>query len=172
MHVNPATGAAALAPLNGRGVDQLGFLVRDLDEAVERWSRTFGLGPWLIYRYAPDTVPTLNYRDGPGRFSLRLALSAGRPQIELIQPLEGPCVYDGWIEQRGEGLHHVATIVDSIETVRPELEAAGHPLVQWGGGYGLDGDGGFAYFDTVGTLGLWTELIELPARRRPPLATR
>ena len=39
---------------------------------------------------------------------------------------------------------------------------------QTGGGYGLDGDGGYAYFDTVASFGVILELIEVPKRRREP----
>ena len=38
-------------------------------------------------------------------------------------------------------------------------------------GYGLDGDGGFAYLDTIDDVGMIVELIEFPARRREPEGT-
>ena len=33
---------------------------------------------------------------------------AGPVVFELLQPLEGPSIYKEWLEERGEGLHHVA----------------------------------------------------------------
>jgi hypothetical protein len=46
---------------------------------------------------------------------------------------------------------------------------AGYQPIQRGEGYGVDGDGAFAYFDTTNALGVIIELIELPKQRRPPL---
>jgi methylmalonyl-CoA/ethylmalonyl-CoA epimerase len=37
-----------------------------------------------------------------------------------------------------------------------------------GGGYGLDGDGHFAFLDTEGLVGTMLELIQRPKRRREP----
>jgi hypothetical protein len=41
-------------------------------------------------------------------------------------------------------------------------------ISQWGRGYGLDGDGGFTYLDSLEQLGVVVELIEIPKRRRSP----
>ena len=51
-----------------------------------------------------------------------------------------------------------------------DMERRGHAVLQSGSGYGLDGDGGFAYLDTAALLGVILELIEVPARRPPPEA--
>jgi hypothetical protein len=48
------------------------------------------------------------------------------------------------------------------------MEQLGCRPLQKGAGYGLDGDGGFAYFDLRGSLGIFIELIEIPVRRKPP----
>jgi hypothetical protein len=44
-------------------------------------------------------------------------------------------------------------------------------LVQSGRGYGVRGDGAFAYFATVDRLSTLIELIQLPQQRYPPDAT-
>lgn len=48
------------------------------------------------------------------------------------------------------------------------MVSAGYDLLQSGHGYGLDGDGGFAFFDTIDDFGILLEGIEVPRRRRPP----
>jgi hypothetical protein len=53
------------------------------------------------------------------------------------------------------------------EPLIEQLASEGWSPVQAGSGYGPDGDGAFAYYDTVDTLGLYAEVIEAPARRRP-----
>lgn len=154
--------------LDGRPVDQIGIVVRDLERSLERYSRLWGGGPWRCYTYGPATVPTLTYRGEPGRFAVRLALGAGTPQLELLQPLEGPSIYHEWLEAHDEGLHHLGVFVDSIEEAVASMARAGYGVLQSGAGYGLDGDGGFAYFDTECDLGVVVEAIEVPQRRREP----
>jgi hypothetical protein len=149
-------------------VDQLCFLVEDIDEGIDRYSELFPATHWRIYRYGPDTIPALGYRGGPGRFSFWVALSDIDPQIELIQSLEGPSIYTEWIEQHGLGFHHLGSFTKSIDADAAALEARGIAISQWGRGYGLDGDGGFTYLDSLEQLGVIVELIEIPARRRTP----
>ena len=150
--------------LGGRPVIQVGIVVRDLERALEAHTRLWGIRPWRIYTYGPDLLTGLTYRGEPGRFSMRLALAGEDPQLELIEPLEGPSIYHEWLDRHGEGLHHVAILVDSLEETIATMAAAGYGLLQAGYGFGPDGDGGFAYFDTERDLSLIVEAIE-DARR-------
>jgi catechol 2,3-dioxygenase-like lactoylglutathione lyase family enzyme len=161
-----SAGSAAL-PTFAR-VDQICILVEDLDDAIATYASLFAAKHWRGYRYGPDTVPELEYRGAPGVFSMWLALSDSTPQIELIQPEAGPSIYTEWIERHGFGFHHVGVVTDTLAADTKALEAQGYVVSQSGRGYGLDGDGGFAYFDSVERLGVVLELIEVPKRRRAP----
>jgi len=153
--------------LRGLAVSQVGILVPDLTAAVRSYQATLNLDDWLIYTYTPDNVPEMTYRGDPGHYAMRLAMAGTRPQIELIEPLVGPSVYQEWIDQRGYGVQHLGIHVPHIAAVAGSLTNEGWLPAQTGRGYGVDGDGAFAYYDTVASLGLMLELIELPARRRP-----
>jgi hypothetical protein len=148
--------------------DQVGILVRDLERGLERWSVLLREDSWRIYRYGPTTVPRLSYQGGPGTYEARIALSSGRPQIELVEPVAGPSIYEAWLDTRGEGLHHLGFWVDSLEAAVASMARAGYGVLQSGAGYGLDGDGGYAYFDTETDLAVILEAIEVPKRRREP----
>jgi methylmalonyl-CoA/ethylmalonyl-CoA epimerase len=154
--------------LEGRAPDQIGILVRDLEEALERYDRIWGGGRWRVYTYGPKLVPRLTYRSEPARHEARIALTAGSPQLELVEPRIGPSIYEEWSTRHGEGLHHLGFWVESLAGAIAEMAAAGYEVVQSGAGYGLDGDGGYAYFDTDRELGVVLEAIEVPARRREP----
>lgn len=154
--------------LDGRSVSQIGVLVSDLEEALAHYESLWGGGPWRCYHFGPATIPNLTYRGEPGRYSVTIALNQTTPQVELLQPTAGPSVYDDWLERRGEGLHHLGFWVDSIDEAIASMAAAGYELLQAGSGYGLDGDGGFAYFDTERDFSVILEAIEVPARRREP----
>lgn len=154
-------------PSLGR-IDQVCLLVDDIDRGVVEYSNVYSVPKWRGYLYTPDTVPELGYRGDVGRFSIWIALSESDPQIELIQSLNGPSVYTEWLERHGFGFHHFGTFTENLAADVQALEAQGLIVSQWGRGYGLDGDGGFVYFDSVARLGVFIELIEIPRRRRRP----
>jgi hypothetical protein len=149
-------------------VGQIGIVVSDLVASATRFSRIWQNGPWRCYTYGPDLLSEQLYRGRPTPFSVRIALNTTEPQIELLQPIAGPSVYQDWYQAHGEGVHHIAIHVDSLELAIESMREAGLDLLQLGRGFGLDGDGGFAYFDTERQLGVVLEAIELPARRREP----
>ena len=107
------------------------------------------------------------YRGAPADWTLRLALNNRRPQFELIEPLTGPSVHADWLAERGEGLHHLGYLVDSLERTTAEMEAAGHPVIARIHSFGAAGDGAAAYYDTAEVLGFLVEAVEPPAEMPP-----
>jgi methylmalonyl-CoA/ethylmalonyl-CoA epimerase len=103
---------------------------------------------------------------------MKLALAqVGDMSYELIEPVDGPNCYQEFLDARGEGLHHVARFVDDLDAAIGEMEGQGFSVLQSGRGIGVDGDGGFAYFDTDGALGYTLEAVELPTAMRDPERT-
>lgn len=151
-------------------VGQLGIVVPDIAAAVDQYGRMFGIDDWQRYTYDASFVPQLRYRDSGATFSMHVALGDADPQIELIEPLTGPSVYHEYLEHNAPGLHHLGVFVPSLDAAIATMKQHGYDLIQLGRGYGLDGDGGFAYFDTVHDHHTVIEAIERPRRRRPPLA--
>ncbi|MFE5564010.1 VOC family protein [Amycolatopsis japonica] len=148
-------------------VGQVGLLVPDLRAAIAQYSLLLGRDDWSIFTYGPDNVEGLTYRGEPSDYRMILAFVGADPQIELIESLDGPNIYTEWIERHGYGAHHFGFYVDSIAEATASMQADGYDPIQTGRATGLDGDGGFAYFDTEDLLGVIAELIEVPARRRP-----
>jgi methylmalonyl-CoA/ethylmalonyl-CoA epimerase len=93
---------------------------------------------------------------------MRLAFAGDAPELELIQPLDGQSLYSEWLSERGEGLHHLAVVVGSLDETIAALEKAGCANIQSGHGFAPDGKGGYAYFDTTDVLGFILEAVEMP----------
>lgn len=147
---------------------QIGIVVPDLDEALARHSCAFGLGPWIGYRFTPDTVRDFTYRGEPADYSIDIALTGTGPQVELIQVHGENSLYQEFLDRHGYGVQHLGVKVADAEATTAELVGAGYEVLQSGHGYGRDGDGRFVYFDTVADLGWLLEIIEPPAVRREP----
>jgi catechol 2,3-dioxygenase-like lactoylglutathione lyase family enzyme len=152
-------------------VDQVGIVVTDLEESIDRYAATFGLGDWRIWTYEQKMFSASSFRGGPATYSMRLALSGDGPQVELIEPLAGPSLYHEWLAESAGGVHHLGSRVESLDEAMEALGAKGWEMIQMGRGYGADGDGGFAYFDTRGEHGMILEVIEVPRQRVEPEAT-
>jgi catechol 2,3-dioxygenase-like lactoylglutathione lyase family enzyme len=155
-------------PLVGGRVFQLAFVVADLDEALEQYTATLGGEPWRLFEISSSDFGSTTYRGWPAEFTCRLALNDASPQLELVQPVSGASAWDEWLRERGEGFHHFGVVVDSVDAVVERMGEAGHEPIQSGRGFGLDGDGAYAYFDMRGQSGWIVEAVEPPRRFLEP----
>ena len=83
----------------------------------------------------------------------------GRVEFELIQPVSGESVLMEFLEKKGEGINHLAFLVDDIEKERVNLQKKGFNVVLEAK---FVGGGGFAYFDTNRVGNIHFELIQWP----------
>jgi catechol 2,3-dioxygenase-like lactoylglutathione lyase family enzyme len=153
-------------------IAQVAFVVRDLDAKMRAFHQDLGIGPWAIYAFEPPRVKDMTYRGQRQDFRMRVGFAmCGDTQIELVQSVAGPNLYEEFLEQCGEGVQHLGVHVPDMDAATQQMQALGYDLIQSGRGYGVQGDGAFAYFATADRLGTLIELIQLPRERYPPDAT-
>ena len=142
------------------GVLQTSYTVEDIEAAIGRWSREFGVGPWFVR--GPFTPSTALYRGQPTEMSISLALSfSGHLQIELIQQHDdAPSVYRETIGKRGYGFHHWGVATERFDEKAADYAARGYEQV-----FSDTTPVGtrIAYFDTTRDLPGMIELIEMNA---------
>ncbi len=160
---------AARLPFLDNGIAQTAIVVEDLERTVEKYWEVFGIGPWHFYTYEKPLVKEMSYQGKPADYAMRIALSYfGPSRIELIEAKRGDSVYADFVREHGYGVQHLGLLVDDMQAAIALAEAAGYAVVQDGSGFGLDGDGHYAYLDTAEDLGVMLELIERPKGRRTP----
>lgn len=161
---------SAGVPAAGIGsVDQVAVVVRDLDAAMERYANEFGLGPWAVYTFSPDWIRDMTFRGASQGYTMKLALAdVGGMMYELIEQVQGPNSYEEFLNEHGEGLHHLGYFVDDLDAAIRYMEGKGYSLLQSGRGMGVDDDGGYAYFETEGALGCIVEAIQMPRQMPDP----
>jgi methylmalonyl-CoA/ethylmalonyl-CoA epimerase len=156
-------------PFLQNGIAQVCILVPKLEPVVEAYHQKFGIGPWHFYTYKKPFVKDMNYLGKPANYAARIALSNfGSMRIELIEPLEGDSVYADFIREHGYGVHHFGLLTENMQASLKMAAEAGFPMTMDGSGFGLDGDGHYAYLDTEKLLGVTLELIERPKNRVKP----
>jgi 4-hydroxyphenylpyruvate dioxygenase-like putative hemolysin len=159
-------------PLPVARIDQVALVVRDLEATLRAYWERHRIGPWAIRTFDRTTVRALTYRGQPADYAMRVAFArCGEVQLELIQSLRGPNIYEEFLDRHGAGLHHVGIFVPELAAAVAAMSRRGMAVIQGGTGTGLDGDGGFAYFDLTTPLATIVEFIELPRTRIPPEAT-
>jgi len=134
--------------------------------AMRQWT-ALGIGPWRVHDLGPDWVSDMGFRGREQFESVKFAAAdSGLLNFELIQPGDEPNVSTEHLDAHGEGLHHLGYFVDDLDAAIREMAGLGFETVQTGSGLGVDGDGGYAYSDTVDAPGCMLEAIQ-PLRQLP-----
>lgn len=139
-------------------IRQAGYVVDDIEAAMDYWSRELGVGPFFYN----ERVPIKNYRYNGTVYephnSVALA-NSGDLQVELIQTRNDvPSMYRDFREAGHRGLQHVAYWTESFDADLERLEAQGFKVVMSGE---VGENGRFVYFDTHYHPGTVIELSEV-----------
>ena len=129
-------------------IDHLGIAVRSLERALSVYE------PLLATRAStPEVVESQRVRAA--------FLEAGETHIELLEPTEADSPVGRFLERRGEGLHHLAFRVPSVDVAHAGVRARGGRLIDESSRPGARGRRvGFAHPSTFcGTL---VEFVEGP----------
>jgi methylmalonyl-CoA epimerase len=145
------------AVLASKTVTQVAVIVKDIDKARNIWADVLGVDvPEVSIAESHPSRPTL-YKGNPSDAKAKLAfLTMDNLQIELIEPMGGNSTWQEYLDEYGEGIHHIAFEVKDIGGVEKKFEVRGMPTVQLGG---WDG-GAYSYIDASDQLGCILELLE------------
>jgi hypothetical protein len=139
-------------------IRQLGYVVPNIEAAMDYWSNTLGVGPFFYNPRVP--IRNYSYRGASHEPHNSVALAnSGELQVELIQTRNDvPSMYRDFMRAGHTGLQHVACWTESYDADLARLVAQGiHPVM--GGEVGERGR--FVYFDTEYHPGAVVELSEV-----------
>ena len=95
----------------------IGIAVRDLDASLAEYQRQYGVEP--THR---EVVETQGVEEA--------MIPVGGSYVQLLQPLASDTPVGRFLDNRGEGLHHVAYAVADIYQALLHLEAEGVELIE------------------------------------------
>jgi hypothetical protein len=142
-------------------VDQLGYVVKDVRAAAKHWTETFGVGPFFLFPEAG--IREVSYKGTVSKARIAVAIAYnGDTQIELIQQLNpdepgAESAYTQFLEEHGEGLHHLCHFTDDYEGYVKRFADRGFTPYYWGDS---GPDARFAYFPTEAHPGTVIEVYE------------
>lgn len=128
-------------------VDHIGVAVKSIDDSLKFFRDTLGLKLEGSETVAEQKVTTA-------------FLPVGDTEVELLQSTapDGPVA--GFIEKKGEGVQHIAFVVDNIEEALRELEAKGIRLIDKVPRMGAGGKK-IAFIHPKETYGVLVELCQM-----------
>ena len=130
-------------------IEHLGIAVKSLEEAIPYYENILGLKCYSIEEVADQKVKTAFFK-------------VGQTKIELLEPTSPESTIAGFIEKRGEGIHHLAfAVADGVANALAEVEAKGVRLIDKAPRKGAEGLN-IAFLHPKSTLGVLTELCENP----------
>jgi methylmalonyl-CoA/ethylmalonyl-CoA epimerase len=102
---------------------QIGIVVKDMDGTIKKLS-AFGIGPFE-HRSVPEGAKEY-YKGKPMEASFKIAaVKLGGVELEFIQPVEGDSPHMDFLEEKGEGIQHLAFAVDNLEQDIEDLKEKG-----------------------------------------------
>ena len=139
-------------------VTQIGFVVNDIEKTSQAFADFLGVEKpqWSLTDTIDKTHGEFNSQPCPARAKLAFFHVGETLDIELIEPDETPSVWRNVLNEKGEGVHHIAFVVNGMKEKILALEGNGMKLLQRGEYTG----GRYAYIDCVDQLKTIVELRE------------
>lgn len=127
-------------------IEHIGIAVKSLEDAIPYYEQVLGLKCYNIEEVVDQKVKTAFFK-------------VGQTKIELLEATSPESTIAGFIEKRGEGIHHIAYAVEGIEDSLVETEEKGVRLIDKTPRAGAEGLT-IAFLHPKSTQGVLTELCE------------
>jgi len=97
-------------------IEHIGIAVKDLNEAVERFSKLLNTSPYKTEKVESEGVSTVFFETGESK-------------VELLESTDPNGPIGKYISKKGEGIHHIAFDVDDIQSEMERLKGEGFDVI-------------------------------------------
>ena len=127
-------------------IDHIGIAVNDLKDAVKRYSEILGLKSENMEEIEDQKIKSTS-------------LKVGTVKIELLQTTHPDGPIGKFIRKKGEGIHHIALLVNNIDDSLKKLHENGIKLIDHKARIGVGGTR-IAFIHPKDMNGVLLELVE------------
>jgi methylmalonyl-CoA/ethylmalonyl-CoA epimerase len=131
-------------------IEHLGIAVKSIDAHLPYYENVLGLKCYSIEEVADQKVKTAFFK-------------VGQTKIELLEPTSEDSTIAKFIEKKGEGIHHIAFAVPSVQAALDEAASRGVQLIDKAPRAGAEGLS-IAFLHPKSTGSVLTELC-MPAEK-------
>lgn len=129
-------------------IEHIGIAVKNLHEAIRFYEEVLGLKCYAVEEVADQKVKTAFFM-------------VGQTKIELLESTSPDGPIGRFIENRGEGIHHIAFAVTGLKEKLEDVKSKGVRLVDEQPRKGAEGLN-IAFLHPKSTFGVLTEFCEKP----------
>ncbi|MBD3254363.1 MAG: hypothetical protein GF383_04680 [Candidatus Lokiarchaeota archaeon] len=141
-------------------IDQLGYVYKDVEKQAKLLESQFSLPKFAFFENKDNLF---KYRGKETTISTKIGISRGfGRQIELIQLLEGDCIFKEFIEAGQEGLHHFGIFVEDLDSLVEKYKNLGYKIVHEGQTWRQK----VTYFDMTKPFGILIEFQQTLKKKR------
>jgi methylmalonyl-CoA/ethylmalonyl-CoA epimerase len=127
-------------------IEHIGIAVRSIADSLPYYENVLGLKCYNIEEVADQKVKTAFFK-------------AGQTKIELLEPTSEDSTIAKFLENKGEGVHHIAFAVHDVADALAEVEAKGVRLIDKAPRKGAEGLS-IAFLHPKSTGSVLTELCQ------------
>ncbi|MBH52366.1 MAG: methylmalonyl-CoA epimerase [Chloroflexi bacterium] len=128
-----------------RHINHTAIVVKDINDSISFYEDLFGV----------SSGPVEDIEDQGVKACL---IKIGGTQLEIIQPVQADTGVAKFLENRGEGLHHIGLEVENIENALEILKSREVQLIDQKPRHGLSGT--IAFLHPRATKGVLIELVQ------------
>ena len=146
-------------PLLGTSVvTQIGILVHDVEKSAREFAEFFGVDVPRIGITRPFEISQTVFEGETTTAQAKQAFFTIGPHItiELLEPDDAPSTWRKELDEKGEGVHHIAFDIEGMDDKVKTCQENGMPLIQRGKWQ----TGEYAYMDASNRLKVVIELLE------------
>jgi hypothetical protein len=138
---------------------QICIVVEDLKRASRYYQEKFGIGPFVFPEIRYNRI-TYHGENSAGYWEMAFARWGGW-ELELAMPVKPPSIYQDFLDEKGEGFHHLGFDIKNIDEYISKAEKLSITVLM----SGRTSSGGFAHLDTRAIGGAIFEIIERKSMR-------
>ncbi|MDD2526082.1 MAG: methylmalonyl-CoA epimerase [Bacteroidales bacterium] len=127
-------------------IEHIGIAVKSIEESIPYYENVLGLKCYNIEEVADQKVKTAFFM-------------IGQTKIELLESTDPEGTIAKFIENKGEGVHHIAYAVDNVADALADAESQGIRLIDKAPRNGAEGLK-IAFLHPKSTKGVLTELCQ------------
>jgi methylmalonyl-CoA/ethylmalonyl-CoA epimerase len=129
--------------MNITHIEHIGIAVQNLEEAIAYYQDVLGLKCYAVEEVADQKVKTAFFQ-------------VGGTKIELLESTDPEGPIGKFLENKGQGVHHIAFAVDGVDSALSDVESKGVRLIDKSARKGAEGLN-IGFLHPKSTLGVLTE---------------
>lgn len=135
---------------------QVGLVVSDIERARALWAKILEVEEPPIVETEDWDFTHMTFRGEASKGRAKLTFfKLENIVLEIIQPINGPSTWRNFLEKYGEGIHHIAFVVENVDESMRKLSET-EPLEEQKGQFK---GGGYIYLDSRKSLGAIIEFL-------------